>query len=241
MDIWPALARAGSVARVTALLLAEPEPSVRGFLERQLASDGFDVVSFERAEELPRAAEPDVLVLGDPGALERCVVPDCAVIVLGDADPAVRVRALARCDDYLSRPFLYEELVARIHAVLRRRPPRRELIDLDELLVDRAARRVVARGREVVLAAKEYALLVKLAQEPDRVFTREHLLRDVWGFRTYVPTRTLESHASRIRRKLESAGLDGWVVNIWGVGYKLRPANPARVASASANPSASSR
>lgn len=207
---------------MTALLLAEPEPSVRGFLERQLASDGFDVLSFERPEELPRAADADVLVLGDPDALDRCVVPDCPVIVLGGADAATRVRALARCDDYLSRPFLYEELVARIHAVLRRRPPRQELIDLGELVVDRAARRVAVRGREVALAAKEYALLVKLAQEPDRVFTREHLLRDVWGYRTYVATRTLESHASRIRRKLEEAGLSGYVVNVWGVGYKLR-------------------
>jgi DNA-binding response OmpR family regulator len=99
---------------VTALLLAEPEPAVRRFLERQLASDGFDVLSFERPEELPRATEADVLVLGDPDALDRCVVPDCAVIVLGGADPQTRVRALARCDDYLSRPFLYEELVGAI-------------------------------------------------------------------------------------------------------------------------------
>src|SRR2546423_864363 len=61
-----------------------------------------------------------------------------------------------------------------------------------------------------------------LASDPARVFTREQLLRDVWGFRTYVPTRTLESHASRVRRKLDAAGLPGWVVNVWGVGYKLR-------------------
>ena len=77
-------------------------------------------------------------------------------------------------------------------------------------------------GEEVELSAKEFALLVKLATAPDRVFTREQLLRDVWGFRTYVPTRTLESHASRLRRKLAAAGLPGWVVNVWGVGYKLR-------------------
>ncbi|MBV8259184.1 MAG: response regulator transcription factor [Actinobacteria bacterium] len=209
---------------MTALLLAEPEPSARSFLERQLASDGFDVLSFSSPDELPRAAEPDVLVLGDAAALDRCVVPDCPVIVLGDADPEARVRALARADDYLSRPFLYEELVARIHALLRRRPPRAETLDLGELVVDRSARRVVARGRELALAGKEYALLVKLAEEPDRVFTREQLLRDVWGYRTFVPgTRTLESHASRVRRKLAEAGLDGWVVNTWGVGYKLRP------------------
>lgn len=208
--------------RMTALLLAEPEPNVRGFLERQLRSDGFDVVSFARAEHLPRAADPDVLVLGDPDALDRGVVPDCPVIVLGGTDPAARARALERADDCLARPFVYEELLARIHALLRRCPPRDELLDLGDLVVDRPARRVLVRGSEVELAAKEFALLVKLASDPDRVFTREQLLRDVWGFRTYVPTRTLESHASRVRRKLAAAGLSGWVVNIWGVGYKLR-------------------
>ena len=76
-------------------------------------------------------------------------------------------------------------------------------------------------GLEVELSAKEFTLLVKLASDPDRVFTREQLLRDVWGFRTYVPTRTLESHASRVRRKLAAAGLQGWMVEVWGVGYKL--------------------
>ena len=209
---------------MTALLLAEPEESVRSFLARQLESDGFDVLAFSTPDDLPRAADPDVLLLGDPSALDRCAVTDCPVIVLGIADPAVRVRALERCDDYLSRPFVYEELVARIRAVLRRRPPRDELLDLGPLVLDRAARRVLVRGREVAFAGKEYALLVKLARDPDRVFTREVLLREVWGYRTFVPTRTLESHASRIRCKLAGAGLEGWVVNLWGVGYKLRPA-----------------
>jgi DNA-binding response OmpR family regulator len=209
---------------MTALLLAEPEPATRGFLERQLRNDGFDVLSYERMEHLPRAAEPDVLLLGDADALDRGLVPDCPVIVLGGADPAARVRALARADDCLARPFVYEELVARIHALLRRCPPRIEQLDVGPLSIDRAARRIVANGEEVELSAKEFALLVKLASDPDRVFTREQLLRDVWGFRTYVPTRTLESHASRIRRKLAAAGLCGWVVNVWGVGYKLRHA-----------------
>jgi DNA-binding response OmpR family regulator len=75
----------------------------------------------------------------------------------------------------------------------------------------------------VTLAAKEYALLVRMAQDPDRVLTREQLLRDVWGYRTVGRTRTVESHASRLRCKLAAAGLPGWVVNEWGVGYKLRP------------------
>src|ERR1700688_809404 len=168
---------------MTALMLAEPEASVRGFLAQQLASAGFDVLAFERADELPRAAEPDVLVLGDPAGLDRCRVGNCAVIVLGRADASERVRALEHCDDYLTRPFAYEELVvvARIRAVLRRRSPRADLVDLGELVVDRSARRVIVRGRDITLAAKEYTLLLRMAQDPDRVFTREQLLRDVWG------------------------------------------------------------
>jgi DNA-binding response OmpR family regulator len=208
---------------MTALLLTEPEERMRRLLEQQLSSDGFDVLAFRTTDELPRTADPDVLVLGDPDALDRCLLGDCAVIVLGTADPDARLRALERCDDYVTRPFAYEELVARIRAVLRRRRPRSELLDLGGLVVDRAARRVLVDGVDVTLAAKEYALLLKLASDPDRVFTREHLLRDVWGYRSYIPTRTLESHASRIRCKLAAAGLHGWVVNVWGVGYKLRP------------------
>jgi DNA-binding response OmpR family regulator len=205
---------------MTALLLAEREPAMRGFLERQLRSDGFDVLAFASSSALPRAADPDVLVLGDPDELDQ-VVPDCPVIVLGRRDDAVR--ALARADDYLVRPFAYEELVARIHAVLRRCPPRHDRLRIGPLEIDRAARRVVVDGRDVPLAQKELAFLVKLASDPDRVFTREQLLRDVWGYRTWAPTRTVESHASRVRCKLAAAGLADWVVNVWGVGYKLRP------------------
>jgi DNA-binding response OmpR family regulator len=209
---------------MTALHLAEPEAAMRGFLERQLRSDGFDVIAFPSPAALPRTAEPDVLVLGDPGALDRMHVPDCAVIVLGRGEDAVR--ALERADDYLARPFVYEELLARIHAVLRRRPPRSDTLEVGPLVVDRRARRVLVDGRDVVLSQKELALLAKLATEPDHVFTREQLLRDVWDYRHWAPTRTVESHASRLRRKLAAAGLDGWVVNAWGVGYKLRPVRP---------------
>ena len=211
---------------MTALLLAEPESSTRSFLEQQLTSDGFDVLAFERADDLPRAADPDLLLLGDAAALDSCRVGDYPVIVLGRADANERVRALERCDDYLSRPFAYEELVARIHAVLRRRRPHARLIDLGEIVIDRAARRVLVLGRDVTFASKEYALLLRMAQDPDRVFTRPQLLRDVWGYRTFVPTRTIESHASRVRCKLAAAGLPGWMVNEWAVGYKLRPTAP---------------
>jgi DNA-binding response OmpR family regulator len=71
------------------------------------------------------------------------------------------------------------------------------------------------------VSAKEFDLLARLAGDPNRVFTKEELLREVWGFRALGRTRTLESHASRLRRKLSLSEADGYVVNVWGVGYRL--------------------
>jgi DNA-binding response OmpR family regulator len=210
-----------------ALLLAEPEPATRGFLERHLRQDGFDVVQALDGEAvaLLELARPDLVLAADSLAADLCRrAADIPIIVLGraDSDPVDRVRAFdGGCDDYVARPFHYEELLARIRAVLRRvSPPESERIAVGELLIDRAARRVILRGVSVALAAKEYELLLKLAGEPGRVFTKEQLLREVWGFRSLGRTRTLDSHASRLRRKLAAAGGD-FVRNVWGVGYSL--------------------
>ncbi len=210
-----------------ALLLAEPEPATRGFLERHLRQDGFEVVEALDGEalELLEVARPDLVLAADTLAAELCrCAADVPIIVLGrpDSDAVDRVRAFdGGCDDYLARPFHYEELLARIRAVLRRvSPPARDRIAVGELAIDRAARRVSVDGVAVPLAAKEYELLVKLASEPARVFTKEELLREVWGFRSLGRTRTLDSHASRLRRKLAAAGGD-FVRNVWGVGYSL--------------------
>jgi DNA-binding response OmpR family regulator len=210
-----------------ALLLAEPEASTRGFLERHLRQDGFDVVEAldGDAAELLELTRPDVVLAADSLAAELCRrAANVPIIVLGraDSDPVDRVRAFdVGCDDYIARPFHYEELLARIRAVLRRvAPPADERVVVGDLLIDRAARRVTVGGVPVALAAKEYELLVKLAGEPSRVFTKEQLLREVWGFRSLGRTRTLDSHASRLRRKLAAAGAD-FVRNVWGVGYSL--------------------
>ena len=210
-----------------ALLLAEPEASTRGFLERHLRQDGFDVVEAldGDAAELLELTRPDVVLAADSLAAELCRrAANVPIIVLGraDSDPVDRVRAFdGGCDDYIARPFHYEELLARIRAVLRRvAPPADERVMVGDLLIDRAARRVTVSGVPVALAAKEYELLVKLAGEPSRVFTKEQLLREVWGFRSLGRTRTLDSHASRLRRKLATAGGD-FVRNVWGVGYSL--------------------
>jgi DNA-binding response OmpR family regulator len=111
--------------------------------------------------------------------------------------------------------------VARVAAVLRRREGRRGgPIRVGDLVVDGATRRVRVGNREVALANKEFALLRALAAEPRRVFTKDELLRDVWGFRSQGRTRTLDSHASRLRRKLDPEATR-YVVNCWGVGYRL--------------------
>jgi DNA-binding response OmpR family regulator len=211
----------------SALLLAEPEPATRGFLERHLRQDGFDVVQALDGEalELLELARPDLVLAADSLAADlRRRATDVPIIVLGrpDSDAVDRVRAFdGGCDDYVGRPFHYEELLARIRAVLRRvSPPAGDRLQVGELKIDRAARRVTVAGEVVVLAAKEYELLVKLAAEPARVLTKEQLLREVWGFRSLGRTRTLDSHASRLRRKLAAAGGD-FVRNVWGVGYSL--------------------
>jgi DNA-binding response OmpR family regulator len=227
-----------------ALVLAEPEPEMRGYLERHLSHDGFEVLGTERggeALELAERVKPDIVLVdsalpdssgldvcrrireGEPGRSWNRQVP---VIVLGDAtaDAVDRVRAFERgCDDYVARPFFYEELLARIRAVLRRScPPPAERFEAGALVVDSRTRRVMVGKEPVLLAGREFELLVRLASEPARVFTKEELLRDVWGFRSIGRTRTIDSHASRLRRKLNSANGGGdFVVNVWGVGYKL--------------------
>jgi DNA-binding response OmpR family regulator len=92
-----------------------------------------------------------------------------------------------------------------------------------ELTIDSGSRAVAYASLPVELRRREYALLVHMASDPERVWTRHELLRDVWGFRSSGTTRTVESHASRLRVKLANAGAVGWVVSVWGVGYRLAP------------------
>jgi DNA-binding response OmpR family regulator len=211
---------------MSAVLIAEPEPGVRGFLERHLAQDGFDVFGTDdraAALELVMRARPDLVLLGDPAALEA--FPGVPVIVIGGekSDAVDRVRAFARgCDDFVARPFVYDELVARINAVLRRvRPAPPACLVAGPIAIEHVTRRVSVDDVRVDLAVKEYELLTKLASEPQRVFTKEELLREVWGFRSLGRTRTLDSHASRLRRKLQAVAPGPFVINVWRVGYRL--------------------
>ena len=173
---------------------------------------------------LPDAPGLDVLreVRSADGATSK-FEPELPVIVFsGRGSEADRVRGLHEgADDYLVKPLFIPEVVARVAAVLRRRKgrrggPRR----IGELVVDPATRTVRVGERSVELANKEFALLRALAADPTRDFTKEELLRDVWDYRSLGKTRTLDSHASGLRRKLDPEHAR-FVVNCWGVGYRL--------------------
>jgi DNA-binding response OmpR family regulator len=147
------------------------------------------------------------------------------VIVLTDAgaDPVERVRAFERGADDVAAREVYPELLARIRAVLRRSAAGpADVLEVGELVVDRRARQVRVRDVPVPLAAREFDLAVKLATDPRRVFGKDELLRDVWGYGGRLVTRTVDSHASRLRSKLRAAGAElPYVINVWGRGYRL--------------------
>ncbi len=225
------------------ILVVEDHQATRTFLADNLSADGYEALQAECANDAQRLMEtayPDLAIidlgLPDRDGLELLrqvrdadrvagrLNPDLPVLVLsGRSGELDRLRSFERgCDDYVTKPFSYPELHARIGALLRRNRGRPKLgrLRVGSLEIDPLARQVWLSGEHVSLSKKEFALLRALAGDPTRVFTREELLRDVWGYRTMGRTRTLDSHASRLRKKLTTGG-DGFVVNVWGVGYRL--------------------
>ena len=224
------------------LVVCEDDPLTLKMLCENLVADQFRVLAAPSASDALRLAhfhQPDLMLLdfGLPdtnglgvlrtirgqGDFDRKYDPELPVILLsGCGTEQDRVRCLeSGADDFVMKPVDYRELLARIRTVLRRsRRGSRERISVGRLVIDRVSRRVTVDGREVRLNRKEYRLLYILASEPDRVFTKEELLSLVWGHDSLVHSRTLESHASRLRRKLDPEG-SRYVINDWGVGYKL--------------------
>ena len=230
------------------ILIVDADRAARAFLGDNLTADGYEILvagALTSARRLLTQSRVDLMVVerdlpdGDGLELLRFVreadqlaAPfdcDLPVIVLSASlTPLDRVRGFERgCDDYLTRAELtYAELRARIGALLRRRRRISSIARLrvGTLEIDALARNVWVNGVPVPLASKEFSLLVTLAREPGRVFKREELMAIVWGWSdggtTAHRTRTLDSHASRLRRKLSAHGAS-YVLNVWGVGYKL--------------------
>ena len=225
------------------VLLVEDDLLVRGFLADNLIADGYAVAAAETLREglrLLELAPPDVAIvdvgLPDGSGLELVTRVRAAGEAASRVDPALpvlvlsgrgaeidRIRGFDRgADDYVVKPFSYPELRRRVEALLRRSSERVPggVVRVGELEIDPVSRDVRVAGQHAALSQKEFALLLALAAQPLKVFTKEELLREVWGFRSMGRTRTLDSHACRLRHKLGGAG-GRYVVNVWGVGYRL--------------------
>jgi DNA-binding response OmpR family regulator len=231
------------------ILIVEDDPLIRTFLADNLTADGYDLLvagTIDQALVELESRRPDLAVidlrLPDGSGLDLIRRVRAADRVGSRIDPALplivlsgrggeldRVRGFERgADDYVVKPFAYPELRLRIDAILTRTRGRNDsgLLRVGELEIDPVARLARVRGRPLTLAAKEFALLRTLASAPTRVFTKEELLREVWGFRSIGSTRTLDSHACRLRQKLRVHG-DQFLVNVWGVGYRLIDGPPS--------------
>jgi len=225
------------------ILVVEDDTATRTFLADNLSADGYELLVAENAQHGLRLLEtkfPDLVLvdLGLPDAsgfevLRRVREADGIASRLDPSTPLVlltgrdgeldRVRGFERgADDYICKPFSYPELRGRLAALLRRADHRRRTgrLRVGELDIDPQARTARLRGEALALSQKEFALLRMLASEPARVFTKDELLRQIWGFRHLGTSRTLDSHACRLRHKLGVHG-DRFVVNVWGIGYRL--------------------
>jgi DNA-binding response OmpR family regulator len=227
-----------------AVLLLYGEEHVNLALADELALDGYevrrasdptklravcdacevDLVIFGRATR--RGAGLDVLRQLRAGAFAPEVKPGLRTLWMspnGELGDVLRGFD-AGADDVLRAPFAYTELRARVQALMRRNSGDIPgVIEYRELRIDTAAHEVAVGVMRVGLRRLEYALLVHLAREPERVYTKDELLRDVWGFRSTGATRTLDSHACRLRQALARAGAEDWVCATRGVGYRLAP------------------
>ena len=219
------------------ILVVEDERTLAGFIEQSLQADGYAVTVANDGEhgELEALTGDYGLVLLDvmlPGknglqVLDaiRARKPELPVIVL-TARGAIeqKVEGLDRgANDYVTKPFSFEELLARVRAQLRA-PTQREasVLEAGDIHLDLRTRRVERDGREVRLTAREFELLAYLARHPDQVLSREQILNAVWGFDFDPGTKVLEVYIGYLRRKL--GGDDGAepIETVRNVGYRLR-------------------
>jgi DNA-binding response OmpR family regulator len=225
------------------ILVAEDDVPIRTFLADELSADGCELVLTDSTRDAVRLLEtkfPDLAILDvglpdgsgldvvrrvrDADAAGSRLDPDLPLLVIsGRCGETDRVRAFdAGADDFLSKPFHYAELRGRVRALLRRTERRRRTgrLRVGDLEVDPASRTAHLSGTPLELTQTEFALLRVLASAPTTVHTKAELLRTVWGFRSVSTSRTLDSHCCRLRAKLAASG-DRFIINVWGVGYRL--------------------
>jgi two-component system phosphate regulon response regulator PhoB len=222
------------------ILVVEDEPQVQELVAVNLEHAGHRVrraSSAEEAEAAIREELPDVVILdwmlpGESGvALARRLrsqerTQALPILMLtARAMEQDKVAGLeAGADDYLTKPFSPKELSARIKAVLRRRAPELadDVVEIDGLRLDPAAKRVSASGKRIHLGPTEFRLLHFFMTHPERIYTRTQLLDQVWGDHVFIEERTVDVHIRRLRKELEASGHDGLIDTVRGSGYGLR-------------------
>jgi two-component system phosphate regulon response regulator PhoB len=221
------------------ILIVEDEPSIREMVGFALQRAEFRVAEAGDAQAARvkiADAHPDLILMdwmlpgvsGVELSRELKAAPltrDIPIImVTARAEEEDRVRGLnLGCDDYVTKPFSFPELIARIKAVLRRTLPggEDEKLEVAGLEVDGASQRVTARGEPVRLGPTEYRLLHFFVSHPERVYTREQVLDRVWGRNVYVEERTVDVHIRRLRKALAPFGCDGMIQTVRGTGYRF--------------------
>lgn len=217
--------------------VVEDDANIAELLRLYLGKDGFDVMicaDGARAESTFDLFSPDVMLLdlmlpGKDG-LQICrdirkksSVPIIMLTAKGETSDKITGLDVG-ADDYVTKPFDVKELLARIHAVMRRTDadaPVDKKLTFDKLVINLDSYELIVDGKKVDCPPKEMELLYHLASSPNRVFTRNQLLDEVWGFDYFGDSRTVDVHVKRLREKLEGVSSQWSVKTVWGVGYKF--------------------
>jgi two-component system phosphate regulon response regulator PhoB len=221
------------------VLIVEDEQALNLLLRYNLESEGFDVDIVERgddAETRIRENLPDLVILDWmlPGVsgIEICrrlrARPETRqlpiLMLTARGEETERIRGLSTgADDYVVKPFSLPELLARVHALLRRSKPEQamKILKSGDLELDREKKRVQRSGRDLHLGPTEFRLLEVLMLSPGRVFTREQLLDGVWGREAYIDERTVDVHVGRLRKALSRGRESDPIRTVRGAGYSF--------------------
>ena len=205
------------------ILVVDDDPALAEMLQLVLVKEGFSTVWVGHGNDVMdvfRQRKPALVLLD-------LMLPVPIIMLTARSDTPDVVRGLgAGADDYVSKPFRSAELVARIRARLRTPAAQRDeggIITVGDLTIDPAAHLVQRGGEEISLTPLEYSLLMTMAQHPNKVFSRETLLREVWGYTSNADTRLVNVHMQRLRSKVErNAERPQMIVTVRGVGYRIR-------------------